>query len=264
MRRPVDWTLVIAGVIGLSALAILVLPIAVLFFSVGWSGLSQAWGEPALMEAIMLSMEAALLATMLSLLVALPLGYFLARTKFPGKQLVEAIIDLPIVVPHVVAGIALLMVFGRHGIIGAPLDEMGLRMTDAMGGIVVAMMFVSSPFLINHAREGFENVDPRLEYVAMGLGASRARALFTVSIPMSKRGIFVGATMCWARAISEFGAVIMIAYFPMIAPTYIYSEYLQYGLDRSAPAAALMLLIIMVIFLALRATFGRWKRYDRD
>ena len=162
------------------------------------------------------------------------------------------------------AGIALLMVFGSSGLLGAPLEEFGIRIADSMLGITVAMMFVSAPFLINYAREGFEAVDPCLENIAMSLGASRFKAMATVTMPLSIRSIFVGSLMTWARAISEFGAVVVIAYFPMVAPTYIYSEYLQYGLSRAAPVAALLLLICVVIFISLRLISARWKRYDKD
>jgi molybdate/tungstate transport system permease protein len=208
-------------------------------------------------------MGAAFYATVISIIFGVPLAYFLARKTFIGKKLVESIIDLPIVVPHVVAGIALLTVFGSKGLIGAPLDALGVRIADSMSGIVLAMLFVSAPFMINSAKSGFESVDPRLENVAMSLGASRTKAIMTVTIPLSSRNIFTGAVMTWARAISEFGAVVIIAYYPMAASTYIYSTYLSYGLDQSLPVAALLLLICIIIFITLRTISARWKQYDQ-
>ncbi len=261
MRKNIDWTMVIAGILGAVAVFFIAVPIIGMFLRVGFDGLAQAWSDENAVSAILLSMEAAFLATLLSLLFGVPLAYFLARKNFFGKAFIESIIDLPIVVPHTVAGIALLMVFGANGFFGAPLESIGVRIADSMAGIVIAMMFVSAPFLINSAREGFESVDPRLENVAMGLGASRSRALFTVTLPLSVRHLFSGSVMTWARAISEFGAVVIIAYFPMIAPTYIYTEYLQYGLSKSGPVAALLLLIVVIIFIILRSISGRWKRY---
>lgn len=261
LGRNVDWTMVIAGVIGAVAVFFIAVPIVGIFLRVGVGGLVEAWEDDNALQAIVLSMGAAFFATVLSILFGVPLAYFLARKNFFGKSLIESIIDLPIVVPHTVAGIALLMVFGANGFFGAPLESIGVRIADSMAGIVIAMMFVSAPFLINSAREGFEAVDPRLENVAMGLGASRSRALFTVTLPLSVRHIFSGSVMTWARAISEFGAVVIIAYFPMIAPTYIYTEYLQYGLSKSGPVAALLLLIVVIIFIILRTISGRWKRY---
>jgi molybdate/tungstate transport system permease protein len=255
--------MITAGAIGSVMIIFIVLIIGSLFAEVGLSGLAEAFNDNNALKAILLSMGAAFYATILSILFGVPLAYFLARKNFFGKKLVESIIDLPIVVPHVVAGIALLTVFGTNGLIGAPLDALGVRIADSMSGIVLAMMFVSAPFIINSAKSGFEAVDPRLENVAMSLGASRTKAVMTVTIPLSGRNIFTGAVMTWARAISEFGAVVIIAYYPMAASTYIYSTYLQYGLDRSLPVAALLLLVCIIIFITLRTISGRWKHYDQ-
>ena len=263
-KKNIDWTMVIAGLIGAVVVIFIAVPIVGMFLRVGVDGLARAWGDENAVRAIVLSMQAAFYTTVLSLLFGIPLAYFLARNNFPGKSFIESIIDLPIVVPHTVAGIALLMVFGANGFFGAPLGSIGVRIADSMAGIVIAMMFVSAPFLINSAREGFESVDPRLENVAMGLGASRSRVLFTVTLPLSVRHLFTGSVMTWARAISEFGAVVIIAYFPMIAPTYIYTEYLQYGLSKSGPVAALLLLFCVITFIILRTISGRWKRYSED
>ena len=228
----------------------------------GPGGLAGALGNPDAVAAIVLSMYAALLATVISLILGLPLAYLLARRDFPGKALVESVVDLPVVVPHTVAGISILMVFGRRGVIGAPLGELGFRLADSLWGIVAAMLFVSLPFFINAAREGFESVDPRLENVAMGLGATRVHMLFTVTLPLSARSILMGGIMAWARAISEFGAVVLIAYFPMTAPVYIFTEYNQYGLEAAAPAAALLLVVSLSVFISLRLIARRWKRFD--
>jgi len=235
------------------------LPIANVFASVGIKGIAKAMADKNAIEAILVSFEAAFFATLLSLLFGIPLAYLLARKEFPGKAIVESIVDLPIIVPHTVAGIALLMIFGSSGLLGVPLEEFGVRIADSMLGIVIAMMFVSTPFLINYAREGFESVDPRLENIAMSLGASRFKAMASITMPLSIRSIFVGSLMTWARAISEFGAVVVIAYFPMVAPTYIYSEFLQHGVSKAAPIAALLLLICIVIFISLRLLLARWK-----
>src|SRR4029453_16090777 len=110
--------------------------------------------------------------TVISLLFGIPLGYVLAREQFPGKAIVEGIIDMPVVIPQTIAGIALLFIFGRAGIIGAPLNSLGVVFTDSSWGIVVAMLFVSMPFVVNHARDGFLKVDRRMESVARSLGAS--------------------------------------------------------------------------------------------
>ena len=221
--------------------------------------IGQTIGDGAAVSSIILSMSAALYAVLLSLLLGIPLAYVLARRDFPGKGLIEAVIDIPVVVPHTVAGIALLMVLGRGTILGSTIN-----FVDAMPGIVAAMMFVSAPFIVNYLREGFEAIDPRMEFVARGLGASGFDAFRTVTLPLSVRSIFMGAVMGWARAISEFGAVVIIAYYPMIAPTYIYAAFNSGGLASSRPVASLLLLICIGAFVSLRLISGRWKRYARD
>ncbi len=216
------------------------------------------WGFPSqLYLTLITSIVSATSATVIGILLALPLGYILARKNFAAKGLVEGIVDLPIVIPHTVAGIILLLVFGTSGIIGAPLSKIGLRFYYAMPGIILAMLFVSIPFLINQIREGIEKVDYRYELVAMNLGATKTRALFTVVLPQIKRNILAGAINSWARAMSEFGAVIMLAFYPMIAPTYIYFLFTNYGLNATLPATSFILAVTLIIFTLLRILFGR-------
>lgn len=215
-------------------------------------------------KAIWLSMYTAFIATVIALLLGVPLAYFMARETFPFKGLIEAIIDVPIVIPHTVAGIALLTVFGAHGLIGQPLAQIGVKFVDMIPGTVVAMLFVSAPFVINSSREGFQGVDPRLENIARSLGASRWQAFRRISLPLTIRHIFIGGVMCWARAISEFGAIVVIAYYPMIAPTLIYENYISYGLSASRPIAVLLISVCLMVFITLRLISARWKLYDTD
>jgi len=215
------------------------------------------------LRSIFLSLYAGLLATLIALFLGAPTGYILARYDFPGKRLVESIIDVPVVVPHTVAGIALLTVFGSRGLIGEPLVSY-IRFSDALPGIVVAMLFVSVPYLANSAREGFKSVNPRLEKAARSLGAPLWKAFFLVTLPLSARHLLVGAIMTWARAISEFGAVVIIAYYPMIGPTLIYERYISYGLSASRPIAVLLILITLTIFIVIRILSAGWSIYDRD
>ncbi|NPA74905.1 MAG: ABC transporter permease [Euryarchaeota archaeon] len=229
-------------------------PIVYLFVS------APPWGFPSqLYLTLITSIVAATSATLIGIFLALPLSYILARKNFPGKGFVEGAVDLPIVIPHTVAGIVLLIVFGSAGIIGAPLEKIGVRFYYALPGIILAMLFVSIPFLINQLREGIEKVDERYELVAMSLGASRTRAFFTVVLPQIKRNILAGSINSWARAMSEFGAVIMIAFYPMIAPTYIYFLFTNYGLNAALPATSFILLVTLTIFITLRVLFGRVK-----
>lgn len=244
-------TFILFSLMGLLLIVFVLLPISELIYA-AIPDLNRALGDLEAVNSILLSMGAALTATLIGLFFGIPLSYVLARKDFPGKSFVEGIIDLPMVVPHTVAGIALLVVFGRHGSIGKPFDSIGINFIDAFPGIVVAMLFVSIPFIVNQVREGFEDVDPRLEQVAMSLGADRKRTFFTISLPLIKRNIVSGGLMAWARAISEFGAVVLIAYFPMTAPVYIYETFIQKGLFEARPIAALLLLITLTIFITLR------------
>ena len=207
--------------------------------------------------AIWLSLYAALIATMVGLVLGVPLAYLLARVEFPGKRLVEGIIDVPIVIPHTAAGIALLFVFGRQFMVGKAFHSIGIDFVDSTAGIVIAMLFVSIPFLINSAKEGFRKVDVRLEKVSRTLGASPWQSFFKISLPLAWRSIVVGNIMMWARGISEFGAIIILAYHPMIAPTLILERFETYGLDYARPVAVLLILISIIIFLVFRTLVFR-------
>ncbi|MHC1567440.1 MAG: ABC transporter permease subunit [Candidatus Syntropharchaeia archaeon] len=240
------------SLIGFFILAFIVLTLAntiVTQMLLDLDGFIRTTRDPSVWDAIFLSAYTALLATAIAFISGVPLAYLLARENFIGKGLIEGIVDLPIVVPHTVAGIALLTVFGRYGLIG---QFSLIRFTDAIPGIVAAMLFVSAPFLINSAREGFKSVDPRLENVARSLGASRWETFCKITFPLAFRHLLTGAIMCWARAISEFGAVVVIAYYPMIAPTLIYERYISGGLPASRPIAVLLIIFCLMIFVMLR------------
>lgn len=205
---------------------------------------------------ILLTFGASLIATVIAFITGVPLAYLLARVDFPGKPLVEGIIDIPIVVPHSAAGIALLMAFGRRTLLGQAFGLFGITFVSAIPGIIIAMLFVSLSFLVNGAREGFEAVEPRLERVARTLGASPWRAFWRVSFPLAWRGILSGMILMWARGLSEFGAIIIIAYHPMVAPVLLYERFESFGLTYSRPVAALMILICLATFVVLRTTAG--------
>ncbi len=262
-ERKGDMTFVIFSIFGMLLVFFILLPIAELFYE-ALPDLNQAIEDPRALRAILVSLTGAFIATLIGLLLGVPLAYTLARKNFHGKNIVEGLIDLPMVVPHTVAGIALLVVFGRRGSLGEPLGEAGLNFVDAFPGIIVAMLFVSIPFIVNQLREGFEDVDPRLEQVAMSLGADRKTAFFTVSLPLVKRNLISGALMGWARAISEFGAVAIIAFYPHTAPVYIYKVFMEIGLAAARPIAVLLLLITLTIFIIMRILSRRFGIYDKD
>jgi len=251
--RKTEFTTVFFALMGFFILLFIILPVLSLLFSESPEGLIETAKNPVVIDAIFLSCYTAFLATLVALVFGVPLAYILARKNFPGKNVVKAVIDVPIVIPHTVAGIALLTVFGSNGIVGG---NVGIQFVNAIPGIVVAMLFVSAPFLINSAREGFESVDPKLENVSRSLGASPIKTFFKISFPLASKNILTGSIMTWARAISEFGAVIIIAYYPMIAPTLIWDR-LRYGINYSRPVAVLLILICLGVFIVLRIISGR-------
>jgi len=242
--------------IGFAILATLILlfisiPLATLILSsmLNVQTFMQNLTDEAVLKSILLSFFCAFLATIIAFIFGVPLAYLLARKNFYGKVIIEGIIDVPVVVPHTVAGIALLTVFGTHGLIG---EFSFIRFVDALPGIIVAMLFVSIPFIINYSREGFESVEVRLENAARTLGASPFHVFLKISFPLAFRSIFIGAVMTWARAISEFGAIVIIAYYPMIATTLIYDKFLTAGLSASQAVSAILLICCLTIFIILR------------
>ena len=198
-------------------------------------------------------------ATLLALLCGLPLAYLLARYDFGGKRLVEGLIDLPVMIPHTAAGVALLLVFGSRGLLGRPLGAWGLWFVDRPAGVIVAMLFVGLPFLINAARESIALVSRDLEQAATVDGATPAQAVWLITLPLARRGIMSGALMMWARGISEFGAVVILAYQPKVMPVIIYERFMGYGLTAVWPATALLMVVTLAIFVLWRALAGRFR-----
>ena len=236
------------AVLGAMLLMFLALPIVAMAGGESASSLYGAISEAEVRSALWVSVSAAAISTAIALLLGVPLAYLLARRSFPGRAAVQALVDMPIVVPHIVAGIALLTILGPGGVVG----KLGFRFVDALPGTVAAMLFVSAPFVVNAARSGFEAVSPRLEQVSRSLGASPAQTFFRVSLPLTAAPIASGAVMAWARAVSEFGAVLIIAYYPRVGPTLIYERFTSLGMNSSRPVAVLLVVICLLFFVAVR------------
>jgi molybdate/tungstate transport system permease protein len=213
-----------------------------------WLALTDA----EVLRSIGLTFSAAAVATILAGFTGVPLAYLLARRTFRGKRLLEALVNLPIVIPHTAAGVALLLVFGRRGLLGQWLTPLGIAFTDNFLGIVVGMLFVSLPFLVNLSRESFALIDEELERVALIDGASAWQAFFLVSLPQAWRGVLAGALMMWARGISEFGAVVILAYHPRTVPVLVFERFQGFGLVAAQPVAALLVLVALGTFIFLR------------
>ena len=238
--------------LGAMVLLFIVAPLVRLVLAVSLPELAAATRDNELWTSIWMTLRAAVTATLCSAVFAVPLAYLLARKRFPGRALVLGIIDLPIVIPHSAAGLALLTLIGRHSLLQRGADAFGVQFIGTEAGIAVAMAFVSVPFLVNAAREGFEAVPERLENAARTLGASPTRVFFTIAVPLAWRAILSGAVLMWARGISEFGAVIIIAYHPMTTPVLVFQRFNDYGLSSARVAAVVLILICVVGFAALR------------
>ena len=182
-----------------------------------------------------------------------PLAFLLARRRFRGKAVLAALLDLPLLIPHPVAGIALLLVLGRESALGGALLEAGLRVAGSSLGIVAAMLFVSAPLYISGAREAFARVDPRYEAVARTLGDPGWRVFRRITLPLSLRGLIAAAVVMWARAVSEFGAIVILTYNPKVASVLSYDRFTSFGLREALPVAAVLALLALIPLTILRA-----------
>lgn len=213
---------------------------------------SETVQDAEVLRSIWLSLATASMAGGIAVIFGTPLAFILARRNFPGKRVVESLIDLPIMIPHPVVGIALLTVAGRNHWFGSVLQNMGVQIMGTVTGIVAVLTFVGLPFYINTVKAGIESVPPRLENVSRSLGAGPGITFFRITLPLAWRHLLVGVIMCMARAISEFGAIIIVAYHPMVAPVLMYERFTAYGLAYSQPVAVLLILISLAFFLVLR------------
>lgn len=245
--------------LALLLLFFVVLPLLTTIVQTPMQALWQTVTDRQVLASLGITFYAAAWATVLALLTGVPLAYLLARYKFPLKTWVEGLINLPIVIPHTAAGIALLMVFGRNGTAGRFFGLFGVGFTDTVAGIVVGMLFVSLPFLVNAAREAFAAVDPELEAMALTMGGSRWQAFRYVTLPLAIPGITAGAVMMWGRGISEFGAVIILAYHPKTVPVLVFERLEGFGLSYARPVAVILILASLVVFVVLQLLL-RWQR----
>ncbi|MEW1685668.1 molybdate ABC transporter permease subunit [Streptomyces sp. NPDC093594] len=245
----------------LLGLAFLLVPLLALVVRAPWSGLPEQLTSPAVWDALRLSLVCATTATALSLLVGVPLAWLLARTDFPGRGLVRALVTLPLVLPPVVGGVALLLALGRNGIVGRWLDAwFGVTLPFTTAGVVLAETFVALPFLVISVEGTLRAADPRFEEAAATLGASRFTAFRRVTLPLIAPGVAAGAVLAWARALGEFGATITFAgNFPGRTQTMPLAVYLALQNDPAA-AIALSLVLLAVSVAVLAGLRDRWMR----
>jgi molybdate transport system permease protein len=254
-RRP-PLVLLLPALLGL---AFLVLPLAGLLIRAPWDTLGSRLAQPGVLAALRLSLVTATLATVVCVLLGVPLAWLLARVDFPGRRVVRALVTVPLVLPPVVGGVALLLVFGRRGLIGSWLDEtFGITLPFTTAGVVVAEAFVAMPFLVIAVEGALRGADSRFEEAAATLGAGRWATFRRVTLPLVAPGVAAGAVLCWARALGEFGATITFAgNFPGRTQTMPLAVYLALETDLQA-AIVLSLILLTVSVTILAALRDRW------
>jgi len=247
--------LVLAGL----ALTFLVLPLIGLLIETPWSELPALLTSTAATEALRLSLLTSVLAAAVATVLGVPLAWVLARIDFPGQRVVRGIVLLPLVLPPVVGGVALLTVFGRRGLVGQYLyDWFGVQLPFSTAGVVMAEAFVAMPFLVITVEGALRNIDPRFEQAARTLGASPRRVLFTITLPMISASLVAGVVLAWARALGEFGATITFAgNFPGVTQTLPLAVYSALEVDRDE-AIALSMVLLAVSFTVLISLRGRF------
>lgn len=249
------------GAPALLGLAFLVLPLLALMIRAPWRGLPRLLSSSGGATALRLSLECATAATGLSLVLGVPLAWVLARVRLPGLSVLRAVVLLPLVLPPVVGGLALLQGFSRAGVYGRFIESwFGYSLPFTTNGVIVAETFVAMPFLVVTVEGAIRSADRELEEAAATLGASRTMVFTRITLPMIAPSLLAGAVLCWARALGEFGATITFAgNFPgttQTMPLQVYN-YLQ---SDPEPAVALSLVLLAVAVVVLASLRGRWLR----
>jgi len=260
--RGAPWVvlqLVLAG----SLLVLFVLPLYALFTYAPPAAIGAAARDPAVRAAIWLTLFASGIAVLAAVVFAIPLGYLLARRRFPGRTVVEAVVALPVAVPHLLVGLGLFFLL----IPGSPLyrftTAVGIPVYDTIWGVVLVMVFVSAPYTVLASDLSFRAVDPRVLEAARSLGAGPASAFLTVSFPLALRGIVAGLLLTWARAVSEIGGILILAYTVYPGGPYngpvtstisvlVYDLFQNGNLKEAAAVSSLFLLIAFALFVTVR------------
>lgn len=265
-HRPGRVTIVSVAATGFATLmlGLLVLPVGALVARGGAAGVQLLIADPELQHALGLTATAATVATLITGLLGTPLAYLLARGRMPAGSIIGALVELPLVIPHPVAGIALLLAFGRASPIGASLARLGLGIVGSPLGIGLAMLFVSAPLYVIASREAIARVDRRFEDVARTLGDSPWQAVRRVTLPLAGRGIAAAAVVMWARAVSEFGAIVILTYNPKVASVLSYDRFTAFGLDAALPVAAVLVLLAIIPLAVLRSLRARAQPWEPE
>jgi molybdate transport system permease protein len=261
MSRVFGLALAVALVL---TLAFLLLPLVAIFLRLPPGALISALGSQAAVDALLVSLKTSLIAHVFILGVGTPAAYLLATRSFRGRSFLVTLIELPLVLPPAVAGIALLATFGRrHGLLGSLLDSGGVTITLTQSAVVLAIIFVASPFYLRGAIAAFAAVDPALVDASRTLGASPARTFWRVALPLAAGGLSAGSALAWARGLGEFGATIMFAgslqAVTQTLPLAIYAQ-LDRDFDAALAMGALLVLVCLAVLLFVKL-LPSWTRF---
>lgn len=217
--------------------------------------------------ALRLSLITSTVTLAIALLLGVPLAYLLARARFRGKGIVDTLVDLPMVLPPTVAGVALLVAFGRRGVFGSPLEAAGLELAFTTAAVVLAQLFVSAPFLVRSLKAGFEAVDPTYEQVSATLGVSPLRTFWRVTLQLSRPALIGGAVLCWVRALSELGATLIFAGSfegrTQTMPLAIISAFeSSQGLAGAMALSVILLAVAFALLVLLRVAVRGERRFE--
>lgn len=250
--------LVVLGVLGA---LVFVLPLVGLLSRTPWRRLPDLIGSPIVVDALRLSLLTSLAAAVISVVLGVPLAWLLARVEFPGRHIVRSIVTLPMVLPPVVGGAALLFALGRRGVVGEPLESAtGFILPFSTWGVILANVFVAMPFLVITVEGALSNVDQRYEQAAASLGASRMTVFGKVTLPMIAPSLRAGTVLAWARALGEFGATVTFAgNLQGRTQTLPLAVFVALGTDRDT-AVAISLVLVVVSLVVLLSMRDQWWR----
>ncbi|MEN6443024.1 MAG: ABC transporter permease [Methanoregula sp.] len=257
-------TVVCAGILILAVTLYLALPIVALFFRTTPELFLSSLSDPLVMSALWLSLSTTCVALTVVLLVGTPFAYFHARNEYPGKVIVDTLIDLPLVLPPAVAGMALLVLYGRTGLLGRYFNMLGISIAFTTLAVIMAQIFVASPFYLRQAKSLFEQLDPAYERTARTLGATPLRTFATITIPLTASGLVSGAVMTFGRALGEFGATIMFAgNLPGVSQTMPLAVYvgLEGDFNMGLTISILLVIISFAIMIAVRILAHKEARH---
>jgi molybdate transport system permease protein len=255
-RQRTPWAL---GAPALLGALLLVVPLVGLLVRAPWDGLGRILGTPEVLDALWLSLFSATLATGISIVLGVPLAWVLARSTAPGLRLLRALVTLPLVLPPVVGGVALLLVLGRNGLVGQYLDAwFGITIPFTTAAVVLAETFVAMPFLVVTVEGALRSADQGYDEAAATLGARRLTVFHRVTLPLIRPALVAGSVLCWARALGEFGATVTFAgNLQGVTRTMPLAVYLAMETDPDA-ALALSLVLLAVSVAVLFGLHGRW------